>query len=75
MLLRHRKLHDWHRDWISAEQRMAGHRITESSTIVTLAKGICGLGLVGIAAWLLWAMTGPQAMAFFYRLAGLLAGG
>ena len=71
MLLRHRKLHDWHRDWQTSEQRKVPHRITESSTIVTLAKGVIALGL---GAALLW-LTGPDADAFFYRLAGWLAGG
>lgn len=39
-------------------------------TIVALAQGALILALVGIFAWLLWVMTGPQAMAFFYKLAG-----
>lgn len=53
-------------DWKTAEE----HRITEDSLIVKLTKGVVALGLVGIFAWLLWQMTTPAGLAFFYKLAG-----
>lgn len=41
-------------DWNGAEQRMAGHRITESSRIVTYTKGVIAFGLFVLFAFLLW---------------------
>lgn len=71
MLLRHRKaLTAWQRDWQTAEQRMAGARITEDSPCVKVCKGVMVILFSVVAVWLLWAMTSDASRAFFYRMAG-----
>jgi len=64
----HQKLYD---DWHEAERKamLRDQRIDRDSLIVVYTKGIIAVGLVVIFTWLLWSMTGPRAMAFFYGLA------
>lgn len=63
MNIKQRKLYD---DWMTAEQRMAGHRINEDSTIAKLTKGICAVSLSVLAVWLLWQLTTPAGIAAIY---------